>query len=206
MPRYQNPADISFSLGVPVPNGKLYFYESGTSTAKQTFADNSESIANSHPVLLDSSGREPNIFYSGSAKVVLEDSAGQQIWERDPVGGESTLGNFTDFNLEIIYAVGDIIIAGGKYYVSLVLNNLGNTPATSAEEWEEIRFVGVYNAFKSYDISVIIQTSDGVLWTSQVANNLGNTPATDDGSNWLQTNEPVEGITKTAISHYYRNR
>lgn len=206
MPRYQNPADINFSLGAPTPSGKLYFYESGTSTPKQTYADISESVANSHPVLLDSAGREPNIFYSGSAKVVLEDSAGQQIWERDPVGGESLLGNFSDFNITIIYGVNDIVEDGGKFYQSLANNNQGNTPGTSAEEWSEIRFIVVYNAFESYDTGDIIQTTDGALWTSQVNNNLNNTPAIDDGTNWLQTNKPVEGVTSTAISHFYRNR
>ena len=206
MPRYQNPADVSFYQGVAIPNGKLYFYESGGSTPKATYADSSESVANSHPVLLDSGGREPNIFYSGSAKVVLQDESGTQVWERDPVGGESQLGSFSDFNLEIIYGSNDIVKSGGKFYISIVASNQGNDPATSPEEWSEIRFIGVYNANESYDLGDIIQTTDGDLWTSQVANNLGNTPSTDDGSNWLLTNTPAEGITKTAISHFYRNR
>jgi len=202
MPRYQNPADVNFYQGAATGSGKLYFYESGTSTPKATYADSSESVLNSHPVLLDSSGREPNIFYSGSAKVVFENSAGDQVWERDPVGGESTLGNFSDFSLEIIYGLDDIVKSNSKFYISITASNQGNDPATSGEEWSEIRFLGVYNEFQSYDIGEIIQTSDGDLWTSLVNNNLGNTPATDDGTNWLLTNTPIEGITKTAISHF----
>lgn len=140
MPRYQNPADINFYQGQPTPNGKLFFFESGTSTPKQTYADVGETIPNAHPVLLDASGREPNIFYSGSAKVVLQNELGEQVWERDPVGGESQLGNFSDYNLEIIYGENDIVKDDGEFYISLTNNNVGNKPSESPDDWLLIYF------------------------------------------------------------------
>lgn len=140
MARYQNPADINFNNGQPLPNGKLFFFEAGTSTPKQTFSDAAESVANPHPVLLDASGREPNIFYSGSAKVVLQDASGEQVWERDPVGGENLLGNFSDYNIEITYNMTDIVNFEGNFYQSLTNNNVGNNPSTDLTNWELIYF------------------------------------------------------------------
>ena len=142
MPRYQNPADVNFYQGQPTPNGKLFFFESGTSTPKQTYFDIGETTPNTHPVLLDAAGREPNIFYSGSAKVVLQNELGEQVWERDPVGGESQLGNFSDYNPEIIYnkSGNDIVSYKGEFYISLTNNNVGNDPETSPDDWLLIYF------------------------------------------------------------------
>jgi len=207
MPRYQNPADINFYQGEPTPNGKLFFFESGTSTPKATYANVGETTQNAQPVLLDSAGREPNIFFSGSAKVILQDENGQQVWERDPVGGESVLGNFSDFNIAIIYGLNDTVqTSDGRFYQSNVAANQGNDPLTSPTQWTEIRFLGIYNAARTYIIGEIVQSSTGILFTSQVNSNLGNDPLTDSGANWLQTNKLAEGITNSAISHFYRNR
>jgi hypothetical protein len=209
MPRSQNPAIVHWFQGEAVANGKLYYYESGTTTPKATYADSLETatLQNAHPVILDSAGREPNIFYSGSAKQVLEDSLGNQVWERDPVGGESLLGSFSLFNIEVIYNLHDTVqTSNGKFYISLVGSNQGNTPSTSAEEWSEIRFIVVYNQFQTYSIGDIVQDAAGVMYSSQSNSNLANTPSTDAGTNWILTNSLVEGITKTAIHHFYRNR
>ena len=53
MPRNANPAPVHWYQGEPVNEGKLYFYESGTNTPKQTFADVEENTPNTHPVILD---------------------------------------------------------------------------------------------------------------------------------------------------------
>ena len=185
MPRYQNPADINFYQGEPTPNGLLFFFESGTSTPKATYADIGESVQNSHPVLLDAAGREPNIFYSGSAKVVLQNSLDEQVWERDPVGGESTLGNFSEYNSEIIYSQNDIVTDGGKFYLSLSNNNVGNDPTLETSKWMEIRFIGVWNSTVVYSIGDVVQTTDGNLWKALTAT-AGNNPLTDEGENWTR--------------------
>jgi len=160
MPRYQNPADINFYQGSPTPNGQLFFFESGTSTPKATYADVGESIQNPQPVLLDSAGREPNIFYSGSAKVVLKDEDSQQVWERDPVGGESVLGNFSDFNLQIIYSIHDTVqTSDGEFYKSLTSGNQGNDPLTTEGFWESFPDLSALAAIDT----VIPQVGGGAL-------------------------------------------
>lgn len=72
--------------GDPLGGGKLYFYETGTSTQKLTYADISETIPNSHPVVLDAAGRQPDIFFTGYAKAILTDADDVQIEVRDPIG------------------------------------------------------------------------------------------------------------------------
>ena len=70
--RYQNPRpqylDIS---GDPLLSSQLNFYETGTLTRKDTFADVDLTIVNANPVLLAADGSVPNIFYGGSARVIL---------------------------------------------------------------------------------------------------------------------------------------
>lgn len=71
--------------GDPLVSGKIYFYETGTNTKKNTYADPELTILNSHPVLLSGAGRQPNIFFEGLARAVLTKNNGTQVEVRDPV-------------------------------------------------------------------------------------------------------------------------
>src|SRR6056300_243475 len=106
--------------GDPLVNGKIYFYESGTTTPKTTFADINSEIPNTNPVLLDASGRQPNIFFEGVAKAILTNNADVQIVSRDPVGETAT--NFGDEWVSTrIYGTNDVVIGSdGQYYRSLL--------------------------------------------------------------------------------------
>ncbi len=67
---------------------KLEFFDTGTSTNKDTFSDSALTSANANPVVADSAGRFGDIFLeSGTYKVVLSDSDDVQIWSADPVVG-----------------------------------------------------------------------------------------------------------------------
>ena len=77
--------------GIKPPSGaKLFFFEVGTSTPKNTYTDKSALIPNSNPVIADSVGVFSDIFITGSYKVVLKDKNDVQIWEADPVEEFST--------------------------------------------------------------------------------------------------------------------
>ena len=74
--------------GDPLTGGKIYTYESGTTTPKVTFADAALTVANSNPVMLNAAGRAPDVFADvGDYKVVLTDATGVMIETRDPVDG-----------------------------------------------------------------------------------------------------------------------
>ena len=83
------------------PNSKLFFFDSGTNNELETFADELQTIANTHPVLCDAAGNTPNVFYSGSAKLVVLDEFDVQYIERDPVGGQNELGDFSVWNTTV---------------------------------------------------------------------------------------------------------
>lgn len=152
----------------------------------KTYKDQFETIENTHPVLTDSAGFAPDIFFSGSARLVILDSNNVQYADRDPIGGESILGNFSLWDEQVSYEKDDIVrTSAGKFYQSFASGNQGNDPATSSTDWFEVRFVGVYNAAKTYSIGDVVQTSSGALWRSVVGSNIGNNPSIDSGSNWL---------------------
>jgi len=138
-------------------------------------------------VLLDGAGRCPNIFFAGSAKVILEDALASQIFERDPVGADNLTGNFAPYDNFIVYNINDTVEGSdGEFYISLVSGNQGNDPTTpSPSKWSKIRFIGVYNAFESYASGDVVQEDDGTLWRSLINANISNTPSTDAGTNWL---------------------
>ncbi|NRA52374.1 MAG: hypothetical protein HRU12_24875 [Phaeodactylibacter sp.] len=152
------------------------------------YADSAQSIAIANPVSLGPNGEEPNIFYSGSARIVGNASNGDQVFDRDPVGGEATLGNFEGYDSVLIYAVSDFVKAeNGKFYRSLLNDNQGNDPTLLPNDnqyWEEVRFLGVYNARIAYSIGQVVQTNAGYMWRSLTNSNLGNSPDSDNGTNW----------------------
>lgn len=87
MPRLSDIGKQFFdSNGDPLAGGKLYFYETGTTTLATTYSDSSESVANANPVILDADGRMSDVFYPGFLKIVLRDSSDVLIETRDPVG------------------------------------------------------------------------------------------------------------------------
>lgn len=92
--RYVTPVEqylLSDAVKV-LAGGNLYFYDSGTSNPRATYADPDLSAENTNPVILDASGR-PNadIWMSGSYRVVLKDASGATLWTRDDVQGPADL-------------------------------------------------------------------------------------------------------------------
>ena len=183
MARFINPAP-AFR-----PNSKLFFFESGTNTQLVTYKDQIETIPNTHPVLTDSAGVVPNIFFSGSAKLVLQDENSVQYGEYDPIGAEIGLGNFELWSEEVTYSMDDIAKGSdGEFYKSLVNGNAGSDPTLNPGTnafWEHWPVNGIYNTTITYVTGEVTQTSNGNLWRSVSAINLNNNPETDDGTNWV---------------------
>lgn len=172
------------------PFSKLYFFKSGTNSQLVTYKDQFETIANPHPVLTDSEGKVPNIFFSGSAKLIVEDQNNVQYIERDPVGGEKELGDFTLWDQVVTYSLNDIVEGSdGEFYRSLANGNVGNDPTLTPTLWENIRFIGIWNENIVYKVGYVVQTVSGSLWKAITATS-GNNPELDDGVNWLPA---VEG-------------
>jgi hypothetical protein len=194
MSRYINP----FPQYPYAPSGKLFFYESEQNILKSTYADQQQTILNENPVPLSAIGLTPNIFYSGSARVVLRTCDGQEF-ERDPVGGENSFADFGQWLNYISYDTNDIVELSGSFYISTSDGNQGNDPSLTTGsnlDWTLISFLGLYNSTTTYVVGNIVKTSDGQLWASQAAANLANPPSTDTGTYWLPA---VNGAKMPAV-------
>lgn len=183
MSRFEDPVpQFLDNAGDPIPGGKLFFYESGTSTPKATYADASQTIANTNPVILSASGRVGNVFYDGLARVVLKDEDDAQVWDRDPVGSSQIAGSIADWSSIATYGTNDIVRSGDGVYQSLQSNNINKDPATNSDYWEEVRFIQVWNTNVTYMEDDIVQRG-GFFYRSKTDSNIGNDPV-GDTTNW----------------------
>ena len=72
--------------GVPLAGGLIYTYQVGSSTPLVTYQDNGGTIANSKPIVLDSSGRVPNEIWmltGYSYKFIIQSSTGASLISLD---------------------------------------------------------------------------------------------------------------------------
>lgn len=195
MPRFINPVPQYLDdAGNPLAEGKLFFFESGTGTDKDTFADVNEKIDNTNPVILSGSGRAPNIFYTGDAKVILSNADETQFWERDPVstgGSEGAIGD--DWDSITIYNINDVAELSGVFYVSITNNNQNNNPASTASAWTQFDLLKRWNTLETYNAGDPV-TAGGRFYTSAAGSNLGNDPATDNTGKWISEAGKTENL------------
>lgn len=84
------------SAGAPLSGGKVYFYETGTSTPKDTYTTRALSVANANPVVLDTRG-EATIYLNGEYRVTLKSSADATIW--GPIDNVVGVGDIIQANV-----------------------------------------------------------------------------------------------------------
>jgi len=164
--------------GDPIVNGTLTFFENGTTTPKDTFPDaNLNETKNENPLPLFASGRTPNVFYNGTARVILTNVGTGQIWDVSSVGDSGSGDALDDWNSITEYALGSLVVASdGSNYRSLQNNNVGNDPLTSPTFWERVEFLRTWNANVTYAILDTAKGSDGNIYKSRVSSNLNNDP------------------------------
>jgi len=99
--------------GNPLTGGKLYIFQTATTTPQNAYSDSGLSNALSNPLTLDSSGRVPQFFLAdGTIKVRLTDAAGviQAEWDNllviGPSGGG---GGGATVDPTTIFQTGDVI-------------------------------------------------------------------------------------------------
>lgn len=83
------------SSGNPLSSGKVYFYEVGTSTFKDTYTSSAATTTYTNPITLNAGGKPPGssgIYGTGLYRQLVKDSAGNTIWDAvtAPGGGGST--------------------------------------------------------------------------------------------------------------------
>lgn len=72
--------------GTTLAGGKVFMFEAGTSTPKNTYQDLAETVVNANPVVLDANGEADIRYLTGLYKIRLEDSLGAIRWTVDNYG------------------------------------------------------------------------------------------------------------------------
>lgn len=180
MPRYINPQPQYFTdLGLPLTGGRLFFYEPSTLVPKDTYSNTALSIPNTNPIVLATNGSpSTDIWLNGVYRVRLLDATGNLIWDKDPVGGDSSDRlAYQGWVAGISYNIGDIVTGSNdRYYVSIVEPNLNNDPISSPVSWTEIRLLRMYNANETYTANAIVQDTSGFMWRA-LTTTAGSTPS-----------------------------
>ena len=116
--------------GDPLASGLLDFYESGGSTVrKTTYADSAETILNANPLEINGDGTVPNVFGTGTYRVVVRTAEGAQLRQRDPIGGDTSLSFGSDWLSTTVYGLADVVKEDGQYWESQTAANAGNQPS-----------------------------------------------------------------------------
>jgi len=80
---------------------KYYFYLTGTTTPVTTYQNAGLTVANTNPVISDSNGRFPEIWYSdlSQLKLIVKDSSNNTLETVDPVGATTSAVSLNDFDV-----------------------------------------------------------------------------------------------------------
>ncbi len=145
MSRFVMPLQSAFGQRVvPFDGAKLFFFDTGTSTPKDTFSDAALATPNANPVVADADGRFPDIFLGGGIyKAQLKDKNNVQKWEEDPVEASMTAsngvsqedtvatmkaGNYSSGQLVRTSGYTSVTDGGGALYLFRTSAQFGGTP------------------------------------------------------------------------------
>lgn len=89
--------------GNPLSSGKVYFYEVGTTTFKDTYTSSAATTVNANPITLNAGGKAPTggIYGIGQYRQIVRDRNGNLIWDAvtEPGGGSADPTLVGDGNL-----------------------------------------------------------------------------------------------------------
>lgn len=104
--------------GASYPGAKLYFYITGTTTPKDTYADSGLVTPNANPVVADGNGLFGPIYLAaGDYKVILQDASSNVLWTVDPLSGLGAADTLT--------TRGDLLTRDATGYERLAIGTAG---------------------------------------------------------------------------------
>ena len=75
-------SQVRTATGGSISGGKVYFYEAGTTTAKDVYTDVNKSVVAANPYTLDANGTAM-LYGDGLYRIVIKSSAGVTLFDRD---------------------------------------------------------------------------------------------------------------------------
>lgn len=104
--------------GASYPGAKLYFYITGTTTPKDTYADSGLVTPNANPVVADGNGLFGSIYLAaGDYKAILQDASSNVLWTVDPLSGLGAADTLT--------TRGDLLTRDATGYERLAIGTAG---------------------------------------------------------------------------------
>jgi len=162
--------------GLPLNGGLLYTYQAGSTTPLSTYTDISGSIANTNPIVLDTSGRTSNevwLTYGYNYKFVLQTSVGTTI---------GTYDNLYGF-VGVQAAAGTTIPTG---MISLWYGSIGSVPTgwylcDGSNGTPDLRDKFIIGAGNSYAVSATGGSTTATLTTNNLPAHTHTATVTDPG-------------------------
>ena len=188
------------NTGLPLNGGLIYTYQAGSSTALATYTDINGTVANSNPIVLDSSGRlssEVWLTYGYNYKFVLKTSVGTTIGTYDNLYG--IIGVQT--------AVGTTIPTG---MISLWYGSIGSVPTgwylcDGTNGTPDLRDRFIVGAGSTYSVAATGGSADAIVVShnhtaTSVVTDPGHTHTSNANANNAQN---LSGGPSTTLSRQY---
>lgn len=191
------------SSGNPLAEGKLEFYESGTSTPLNTYSDDALTMANANPVVADSAGRWGDIFLKDQDyKVILKSSADVTIDTWDPVRAaeprsSAVISKTTTYTVMVSDA-GKLITAdatAGAFTITL-------PPAATAGDGFEVSVIKVDSSSNAVTVDGDGSETINGNTSLDLAVQFDATLLRSDGTSWHAIVEPVSTTTPVPRGYY----
>jgi hypothetical protein len=148
-------ADVGSGIK-PSSGARLFFYETGTSTPKDTFTDQAATTPNANPVIADSNGVFSNIFIDGNYKVILQNFNSTQIWEADPVVALVSIENVINIFDNIAEMKASPLIVPST---ALCIKRIASGPIISGLLYQ-VQSTGVGETLTNGNIAVLIENTN----------------------------------------------
>ena len=160
------------SSGNPLSGGKVYTYDAGTSTPRNTYTDQGAGTPNANPVILDSRG-EASIWFSGSYKVVLKTSADVTIYTVDNIQDPST-GFVTTTGVETLTnktltspAISSPTITGSPVMADAVITAMGAALKAGSASQAFARKAPAFSVWKGSNQTITTASYTKVTWGTE---------------------------------------
>lgn len=212
-------AQYTDASGNPGTGDKLYFYQTGTTTALTIYSDIGLGTPQANPVIADSAGQWPAVYLAEQTyKVVMKSAADVTIRTADPAGGDGTSGAASSTDNAAVRFDGT---SGHKLQDSLVIiGDTGNvtgvaaltisgaftgTSATlsGALSGTSGSFSGVLNADGSIPLT-LTYSDNGIAFGPMIdLYRISTTPAASDQIGIIQFNAKNSSASKTLYANIY---
>ena len=181
------------NTGLPLNGGLIYTYQAGSSTALATYTDINGTVANSNPIVLDSSGRlssEVWLTYGYNYKFVVKTSAGTTLGTYDNLYGIIGVANTS---------TGTTIPTG---MISLWYGSIGSVPTgwylcDGTNGTPDLRDKFVVGAGSTYSVAATGGSTDAI-----VVSHTHTATVTDPGHNHTSLVRPGGTVTGGGAVNY----